>query len=301
MSGLGSLLALEELSSEQVRAILVRAGQYKCDEPPRPLGTGFLGFISERESVRTRLAVHGAAMLLGIRYEDIDLARSFYADPARRPDHASFVRSELKSLAVLGCRALVVRVHDDDVLRTWRELNALPIINGCSDSEHPLQALADALVLTTRFERPEDINLTLVGNGRLPVFRSLAFLAGHLGISLSLACPEGYGFPEGLLKRAGLDATSVETQDVVAALSRANVVYSDSIVYRRPSMDEARAYEPFRLSQSLVTEYADNAYFMHCLPHSDEIEETLVLGERSLVFEQVAARILVTAATVESV
>ena len=65
------------------------------------------------------MAVHGAAVLLGMDAIDLDFASSFYADPARRGDDASFVEAELASMRELGCAAVVIRMHDHSVLLSW--------------------------------------------------------------------------------------------------------------------------------------------------------------------------------------
>lgn len=299
MNAVPSFLTLEEASSTDVQRLLARAKELKSRRPhPVPDGA-FVGFLSDRSSVRTRLAVHQAAELLGKRAIDFDFATSFYADPARRGDHARFIAAELASMRELGCSALVVRTDRHATLLAWRELTAIPLVNGCSDEEHPLQALADAFVLSEYFGRADGLRLTLVGNGLSPVFRSLLFLSAHLGIDLVLACPSGYEFPPALVERAGMEGRSMHTQNVEEALSRADVVYLDSVVYRALTPAEEEAFEPYRLTASLIQRHGADARIMHCLPHADEIDAELIFRPQSLVFQQVAARVPVTAAALE--
>jgi ornithine carbamoyltransferase len=299
MSAVPSLLSIEEASTAGLRYLLELAERHETGAAHgMPDGT-FVGFLSDRESVRTRLAVHKASALLGKDAFDFDLGSSFYADPARRGDHADFVEAELASMRELGCSALVIRTHRHATLAAWRELTVVPLINGCSDEEHPLQALADALVLSRHFGRLESVRLTLVGNGASPVFRSLLFLSARLGIDLVLACPEGYEFPSALVERAGMAYNSIHTHDIAAALARADAVYSDSVVYRALTEAEEQAFAPYRLTTGLVARHAAEARIMHCLPHADEIDAGLLFGPQSVVFQQVAARVPVTAAVID--
>ena len=300
MRHVASLLSIEELSAGELESLLSQAQKLAArQEAPRATRVGFAAFLSERESVRTRLAVHSAAAMLGMDAIDLDFASSFYADPARRGDHASFVEAELASMRELGCAALVIRMHDHSILLSWRELTAIPLINGCSNEEHPLQALSDALVVTKCFGRTEGVHLTLVGNGASPVFRSLVFVSARLQIKVALVCPEGYGFPPEIARRAGLEHASIHTHDFEEALARADVVYSDSVVYRKLREVEEEAFAPYRLTAAVVARHAPKAYIMHCLPHADEIDAELIHGERSLVMQQVAARVPVTAAVID--
>lgn len=294
-----SLLSLEESSEDEVRSLLRLAEQYESREAHgKPDGT-FVGFLTDRSSVRTRLAVHQGSALLGKGALDFDFTSSFYADPARRGDHASFVEAELASMRELGCSALVIRTHRHAILTAWRELTTIPLINGCSDVEHPLQALADALVLSNHFGGLEGMRLTLVGNGVSPVFRSLLFLSARLRIDLVLACPKGYEFPAALVERAGLEHSAIHTHDIAEALARADAVYSDSVVYRALTDAEEEAFSAYRLTSGLVARHAEDARIMHCLPHADEIDAELLFGAQSVVFRQVAARVPVTAAVVD--
>jgi ornithine carbamoyltransferase len=299
MRDVASLLSLEESSQGEVRSLLGLAGQYESQEVDRPPDRMFVGFLSDRSSVRTRLAIHKASALLGKSALDFDFASSFYADPARRGDHASFVQAELASMRELGCSALVIRTHAHSTLTTWRELTSVPLINGCSDEEHPLQALSDGLVLSRHFGGLEGLRLTLVGNGASPVFRSLLFLSAMQQIDVVLACPQGYGFPPSLVERAGLEYDAVHTNDIAQALARAEAVYSDSVVYRALTEAEEKAFAPYRLTTDLVVRYAADARIMHCLPHADEIDAELLFGARSLAMRQVAARVPVTAAVID--
>ncbi len=294
-----SLLAIEELSVDDVNELLDLARRFEEQDAPETPDGRFVSFLSDRESVRTRLAIHRAAGLLGNAAVDLDLASAFYADPAKRSDHASFVRAELASMRELGCTALVIRAHDHSVLREWRKMTALPLINGCSDEEHPLQALSDALVLGEFFGRTEGVRLTLVGNGASPVFRSLLFLSARLQIDVVLACPEGYEFPPEVAERAGLEHSSIHTHDFAGALARSDVVCSDSVVYRALTEAEEQAFAPYRLTAEMAARHSPNARIMHCLPHADEIDSELIFGDRSLVMQEVAARVPVTAAAVD--
>ena len=299
MSNVPSLLSLEETSPAEVRHLLNLARQYESRRANGLQDGTFIGFLSDRASLRTRLAVHKASALLGKGCLDFDFGSSFYADPARRGDHTSFVQAELASMRALGCTALVIRTHRHATLTEWRSLTAIPLVNGCSEEEHPLQALSDALVISGHFGGLKGVRLTLVGNGASPVFRSLLFLAARTGVDLLLACPKGYGFPSALVERAGMAPDAIQTHDIAVALARADVVYSDSVAYRALTEAEEEAFAPYRLEAGLVARHAADVCIMHCLPHADEIDARLLFGPQSLVFQQVSARVPVTAAVVD--
>lgn len=295
--GMRHLRRLADLDSIALAQVLTHARQLK-DQPgesPNLSGAGqrpaAVAFASERESLRTRVATALAARQLGCAFVDLPWAQ-LYATPDKRRDHAGLLKEELVSLTHLGCGCLVLRCRHHALLETWMDCNAIPIINGCTDQHHPLQALADAATLIEEFTNLADIRITFVGNPRTPVARSLSDLAGLTGMRLTILTPPG-----------GDSVTEIgdhvrRTHSLDEGLRDAQVVYADEIAYRPPSDQEQRAYAPYRLTSAMLETFAPAARVMHCLPHGSEIESELVHSARSLVFSQVAWRVPVTAATV---
>lgn len=290
-------LRLAELTPGGFGDLLDSAREFsRTKHRPAPGGeAGTVAFVSERRSVRTRVAAFAGARLVGAECLDLPW-EMFYADPVRRPDHASFVAHELRSLADLGCSALVARVLRHGLLELWRSVDALPVINACSDVEHPLQALADALTLSDEFGGLNDVRLTFVGNGASPVFGSLLELSRLAGLNLRVVTPPGYKPAVDAVRAAGLDPADVCSHDLSAGLGGADAVYADESFYREPTAEERAAFAPYRISEELLSSHCPDARMMHCLPHGDEVDGAVLERPGSLVSGQVRNRPAVTAA-----
>jgi ornithine carbamoyltransferase len=295
----GSLLSLEELDPGRFRALLDAAAQDVSSQT----GSGALrgkavAFIADRRSVRTRIATQLAAHGLGAGFIDIPW-ETFYADPSARSDHARFAGEELRSLADLGVACLVARVTDHAVLEMWHATGALPIVNGCSNREHPLQGLADALTIERQLGSLRGVRLAFVGNGASPVLASLLELTRLGGLSVSIVTPERFRPEKGRLYRLALE--DCWTSNLAAGLDGADVVYADEAFYRRPTGTEMAVFAPYQVTAVLVERHCPNAAIMHCLPHGDEIEQSVLDRPTSLVREQVRMRIPVTRAVLAAV
>jgi ornithine carbamoyltransferase len=297
-SGRRSLLRLSELGVDEFTALLTAARGFAAPDRLGPTGVGeapAVAFVSERRSVRTRVATLMAAGFVGRQFVDLPW-EMFYADPKRRPDHDSFFTNELRSLVDLGCGCLVARVLNHELLQLWDSAGVMPIVNGCSDVEHPLQALADALTLSQEFADLGKVNLAFVGNGASPVLASLLAVAGYTGMETRVVTPAGYAPGDRGTSGCGQETRYSWLSDIAEGLSGADVVYADEPFYRAPTDEEKRDFSPYQLTGALLDRCCPSARVMHCLPHSDEVDSSVLERPGSLVREQVRNRPSVTAA-----
>ena len=130
---------------------------------------------------------------------------------------------------------IMARVISHDSVLELAEYASIPVINGLSDFNHPVQTMADLLTIYEHFGRLNGIKVTYVGDGN-NVSRSLLFGAMQTGINFTMACPVGYqldeeDFDTAERLRAGsagfrtmLDPKrAVEHADVIYKIGRAHV------------------------------------------------------------------------------
>ena len=184
--------------------------------------------------------------------------------------------------------------HADVVLAA--EGASVPVMNGCCDRYHPLQALADLQTIHEKLGRLEGVELTYVGVHN-NVCNSLIAAGMKVGMKVTVVAPEtNPAAVDEMLLREAADKGCYETSDdVQAAARRSDVVYTDTWIdmeyFDNPSFAAERQrrielFKPLQLNAALL-EGADTLV-MHCLPahRGYEIDGDLLEDPRCVVFDQ---------------
>jgi ornithine carbamoyltransferase len=189
----------------------------------------------------------------------------------------------------LACyhRVIAARVKDHASLEQMAAATDTPVLNMLSDSDHPLQGLADLLTIRQLVGRLEGARVAFVGDGNNNVARSLAEGCAMTGAELVIASPEEFQLaapPEGVRQM-------VSPAEAVAG---ADIVYTDVWVSMGQDEETAarnRALAPYQVDEALMA-LAPDAWFMHCLParRGEEVEAAVIDGPRSAVWRQAENR-----------
>ncbi|MEA3081894.1 MAG: ornithine carbamoyltransferase [Sphingomonadales bacterium] len=181
----------------------------------------------------------------------------------------------------LACYHAIIaaRVFDHGLLEEMAQVNAAPVLNMLSGTDHPLQALADLLTVKQLLGRLEGVKIAFIGEGN-NVSRSLAEACTLVGAEFVIASPEGFG----------LDGSIA---DPAEAADGADVVYTDVWVSMGgEDSDERRAaFERYQVDEALMAR-ANDAWFLHCLParRGEEVTAPVIDGPRSAVWRQAENR-----------
>jgi ornithine carbamoyltransferase len=257
------LLSIRDLSAGDLRDILALSKQ----APPRVLADKGVALYFEKPSARTRNSMEMATVQLG--------GHPVYLQPAELGIGA---RESVEDVAnTLACYHAIIaaRVFDHSLLEQMAAVNAAPVLNMLSGSDHPLQALADLLTIKQLLGRLAGAKVAFIGEWN-NVSRSLAEGCVLAGANFMLASPEGYG-------------SGASTTNAAEAVAGADVVYTDVWVSMGgEDSDERRsAFEPFQVNEQLMA-LAPDAHFMHCLParRGEEVTAGVIDGPRSAVWRQ---------------
>lgn len=278
------LLDIDDL--DELTPILDRAAELKRahqhGEPYRLLADRTLAMLFEKPSTRTRVSFEtgmtrlgGHAIFLG--KDDIQLGRGEpIADTAR---------------ALSGyVDGIMARVFDHGDLEELAAYATVPVINGLSNSAHPCQTLADLLTIRETFGG-FDVSAAWVGDAN-NVARSFVLGCAMAGIDLTVATPEEYALPSGVIDRAArLGKAPVTTTDPNAAVAGADVVYTDvwvSMGDEDEREERLKAFDGFQLTSALV----NDAYVMHCLPahRGEEITVGVLESDQAIIWRQAENR-----------
>jgi ornithine carbamoyltransferase len=250
-----------------------------------------MAMFFEKPSLRTRLTFEAGMASLG--------GTTFFVDQTKERLDAREKLSDIAHNLERWVDAIVLRTFDQQTIEGMAVHASVPVINALSDSEHPCQALADYFTLQERFGNLKNVSLAYVGDGN-NVTHSLLLTCACLGSTIRVATPEGYG-PNAQIVA---DAQEIAEQtgavidvlcDPQAAVAGVDAVYTDawaSMGQEHEAEKRARIFPPYQMNEELVAGAAPHAVFMHCLPahRGEEITDSVMDSERSIVFEQAENR-----------
>ena len=269
------LLAIRDLARADLEQILELSAAPPVD---RPLAGRGIALYFEKPSARTRNSMEMAAVQLGahpvyLQRDELGIGtRESAADVAR----------------TLACYHAVIaaRVKHHAVLDELAAATEVPVLNMLSDSDHPLQALADMLTIQQLLGRIEGARIAFIGEAN-NVARSLAEACGLLGAQLTIASPAGYGFD------APLPGVR-QIEDPAEAVVGADIVYTDVWVSmgQDAEADARRGHFANHTVDAELMARSNNAWFMHCLParRGEEVAADIIDGPRSAVWRQAENR-----------
>lgn len=266
------LLSIRDLAPLDIEAILRLSEQ----PAPRALEDKGVALYFEKPSSRTRNSMEMATTQLGghpVYIQPIELG---FGTRESVPDITH----------TLACYHSIIaaRVFDHGLLEEMARVNAAPILNMLSASDHPLQALADLLTVKQLLGRLEDRKIAFIGEGN-NVSRSLAEACALVGAKFTIASPEGYGLGN------AIDIHQVT--DPAEAVEGADIIYTDVWVSMGDEESDERraAFEPYQVDDELMN-LAPDARFLHCLParRGEEVTASVIDGPRSAVWQQAENR-----------
>jgi ornithine carbamoyltransferase len=261
------LLSIRDLGAADLHAILDLSRQ----PAPRVLQDKGVALYFEKPSARTRNSMEMATAQLG--------GHPVYLQPN---ELGIGTRESVADVThTLACYHAIIaaRVFDHGLLEQMAAVNAAPVLNMLSATDHPLQALADLLTIEQLLGRLEGARVAFIGEGN-NVSRSLAEACAIVGAEFVIASPPGHGL-EGSIG------------DPAEAVEGADIVYTDVWVSMGgEDSDERRAlFEPYQVDEALMAR-APDAWFMHCLParRGEEVTAPVIDGPRSAVWRQAENR-----------
>jgi ornithine carbamoyltransferase len=266
------LLSVRDLSAADLDWILAASEQ----PYPRILEGKGVALYFEKPSARTRNSMELATTQLGGHPVYIQKDELGMGSRETVPDVTH----------TLACYHAIIagRVFDHGLLEEMARVNAAPVLNMLSGSDHPLQALADLLTVKQLLGRVEGTKIAFIGEGN-NVSRSLGEGCALAGAEFTIASPEGYGL--------GNAPDVRQVVDPAEAVEGADIVYTDVWVSMggEDSDERRKAFEPFQVDEALM-EIAPKARFLHCLParRGEEVAAPVIDGARSAVWRQAENR-----------
>lgn len=286
------LLSVADLDRDQIVAIVERAIAIKKSPPAdAPLAGKSVALIFEKPSLRTRVSFEVGLFRLG--------AQGVYLDHSASPIGKRESVEDLAGYLQRTVHAVVARVNSHAVLKSLASASGIPVVNALSDLEHPCQAMADLVTIREHVGKLEGVRLAYVGDGN-NVCHSLMLAGAIVGMHVTVVTPEGRGprneFVSAALRIAEETGVRIDVSDDVGVTKDHDVVYTDtweSMGEPELTPEKASAFEPYRVTQAMMSSAGSSAIFMHCMPahRGQEVDATVIDGPTSVVYDQAENRL----------
>ena len=288
------LVTLKDWSSEDVLDAVERSLEIKKN-PARSAASmsgQTLALLFQKTSTRTRCAGEIGMTQLG--------GHSMYMDWRNTNFSLADLGEEIRVLSRYADLIVVRLLEHADIVRSAC-VSEVPLMNGCCNRYHPMQALADLMTIQETFGRLEGVRLTYVGvlNN---VCNSLVAAGLKVGMKVTAVTPEINSVAEDqdLYAQAARASLFEQTDDLRSALESSDVVYTDTWIdmehfddpaYQEEKERRIHLLRPYQLNRVLLEGL--DVRIMHCLPahHGYEIERGLVDDSRSIIFTQAENRL----------
>jgi ornithine carbamoyltransferase len=249
-----------------------------------------LAMIFEKSSTRTRVSFQTGIYQLGgqgifLSSKDIQLGRGESIKDTSR------VISRMADI-------IMVRTFSQKSLEEFAKYSSVPVINGLTDSFHPIQLMSDYMTII-ELGKKEPI-VAYIGDGN-NMAHSWLYLASIIGFELRIATPKGYECDGAILeealelaKESGSKILISNSPEEVA--SGADVVTTDTWVSMGQEEEKDRRVKDFRgfmVDKNLMNLAKDDATLLHCLPayRGYEVSEDVFEAHSEEIFTEAENRL----------
>jgi len=180
---------------------------------------------------------------------------------------------------------VMIRTFEQSKLEEFAQYSKVPVVNGLTDSYHPVQLMTDYLTML-EFGITKPI-VAYVGDGN-NMTHSWLMLAAKLGFELRVATPKGYECDAKIIEEAlelakNSGAKITFTNDPKVAVKGTNVVTTDTWVsmgQENEKEERMKAFDGYIVDEDLMSLAEKDAIFLHCLPAYRDYEVSEVIFER---------------------
>jgi len=288
-------LTLGDFSKEEILEMIALAQKIKEQTKARKfvpyMEKQTLGMIFEKSSTRTRVSFETGIYQLGgvglfLSSNDIQLGRG---EPMK--DTARVISRMVDMV--------MIRTFEQSKLEEFASFSKVPVINGLTDSYHPVQLMTDYLTMI-EFGKDKNPVVAYVGDGN-NMTHSWLMLAAKLGFALRVATPQGYECDINIImnalnfaKESGANITF--TNDPIEAVKGCDVVTTDTWVSMgQEDEKEARmkAFDGYIVDEKLISHAKADAIFLHCLPayRGYEVSEETFEKHEEVIFTEAENRL----------
>ncbi|MEW6528452.1 MAG: ornithine carbamoyltransferase [Candidatus Micrarchaeota archaeon] len=287
------LLSMTELKKDEIEALLELAISLKSNPKhyAKALEGKTLLMLFEKPSLRTRLSFDVGMKQLG--------GNTSIFDAEQTPLGAKETIEDTAKVCGSYVDCIMARLYEHEKLVKLSENAGIPVINGLTNDEHPVQVLSDLLTIKEKKGKLAGLKMCYLGDGKNNVTHSLLIGCAIMDIDISVGCPkDAMPKKEYVNKAKGFGSGKIAiTADPIEAVKNADIIYTDSWMsyHIEPSEKEDRVkkFMPYQVNSEKAKYAKSNFLFMNCLPAMRGCEQTaeIIDGPHSIVFDQAENRL----------
>ena len=286
------LLSMLSLSSEEITDILNLADQLKYENKNgikhHRLAGQTLGMIFQKSSTRTRVSFETGMYQLGgqalfLSNRDLQIGRG---EPVQ--DTARVLSRYLDGI--------MIRTFEQSEVEALAEYGSIPIINGLTDFCHPCQVLADFMTIREYKGHLDGLKMVYIGDGN-NMANSLIVGGLKTGMTVAVACPEGYDPDQKVLDFANENGGFELHRDPKKACEGADVILTDvwaSMGQEDEAAERRKVFEGiYQINREVLGVANSNCMVLHCLPahRGEEITEDVFEAYADQIFDEAENRL----------
>ncbi len=286
------LLKLEDWSSEEILNTLDLADKLKYEQKNgiehKVLKGKTLGMIFEKSSTRTRVSFEVGMTQLGgyplfLSSNDLQIGTG---EPVQ--DTARVLSRFIDGI--------MIRTFEQSEVEALAKYGSIPIINGLTDYCHPCQILADLMTIREFKGKLEGLKMSFIGDGN-NMMNSLIVGALRTGMSISVACPEGYDPPQHIIDFGKQFGDKFEIcRNPLDAAKNADVICTDvwaSMGQEQEQKIREKAFKGYQVNDELMAVANEGCMVQHCLPahRGEEITAEVFEAHADEIFEEAENRL----------
>ncbi len=288
-------LTLRDYEADEILEIIDIALKIKTDMRNSKQNTQMSGktlaMIFEKSSTRTRVSFESGIYQLGghglfLSSRDIHLGSG---EPIK--DTARVISGM--------CDMIMIRTFAHSTIEEFAKYSEVSVINGLTDSFHPVQLLADYMTLVEH-NHTDDLCVAYVGDGN-NIINSWMMLCAKLGFKLRISTPKGYE-PDSKIVAQALQIASKSGAKIEffdnpqEAVKGSSVVTTDtwtSMGQESEKQERIRAFSGYIVDEKLMSLAQKDALFLHCLPayRGLEVSDEVLESASSVVFDEAQNRL----------
>lgn len=286
------LLKMLDLTTEEITELLNLADQLKYEQKNgikhHRLEGKTLGMIFQKASTRTRVSFETGMYQLGgyalfLSASDLQIGRGEPVEDTAR----------VLSRYIDG---IMIRTFEQSEVESLAKYGSIPVINGLTDFCHPCQVLADLLTVREHKGKLQGLKMCYIGDGN-NMANSLIVGGLKMGMTVSVACPEGYEPHEDVLGYAVPTGNFTLCRDPKEAAKDADVIFTDvwsSMGQEGEAQQRRKAFEGiYQVNDELLSVAKEDCMVQHCLPahRGEEITAEVFEAHADEIFDEAENRL----------
>ena len=286
------LLSLLSVTPDEISELLNLADQLKYENKHgishKRLEGQTLGMIFQKSSTRTRVSFETGMYQLGgqalfLSNRDLQIGRG---EPIQ--DTARVLSRYIDGI--------MIRTFEQSEVEALAEYGSIPIINGLTDFCHPCQVLADLMTVREHKGHLDGLKMCYIGDGN-NMANSLIVGGLKTGMTVSVACPDGYKPDSRVLDFAEKHAEFSMFTEPMDAAEAADVIFTDgwASMGQEGESEQRKAVfgGKYQVNEKLLSAANSGCMVQHCLPahRGEEITAEVFEAHANEIFDEAENRL----------